>query len=57
MNSRIQNLLNILTLVSMESSRLVIFSKSGKFITNFNVLHCLSLSETLFWPGVEYQSL
>ena len=42
----------------MESSHLVIFSTSGKFITKFNVLGCISLSETLFWtgPGVEYQS-
>ena len=37
----------ILTLVSMESSHLVIFSTSGKFITKFNVLRCISLSETL----------
>ena len=35
------NLLIILTLVSMESSNLVIFSTSGKFITKFNVLHCI----------------
>ena len=35
----------------MESSQLVIFSTSGKFITKFNVLHCISLSETLFWTG------
>ena len=34
----------ILTLVSMESSHLVIFSTSGKFITKFNVLRCISLS-------------
>ena len=42
----------------MESSHLVIFSTSGKFITKFNVLGCISLSETLFWTGagVEYQS-
>ena len=42
----------------MESSHLVIFSTSGKFITKFNVLYCISLSETLFGqgPGVEYQS-
>ena len=42
----------------MESHHLVIFSTSGKFITKFNVLRCISLSETLFWtgPGVEYQS-
>ena len=33
----------------MESSHLVIFSTSGKFITKFNVLRCISLSETLFW--------
>ena len=32
----------------MESSHLVIFSTSGKFITKFNVLR---LSETLFWTG------
>ena len=51
MNSRVQNLLIILTLVSMESSHLVIFVTSGKFITKFNVLHCVSLSETLFWTG------
>ena len=36
----------------MESSHLVIFSTSGKFITKFNVLRCISLSETLFWTGV-----
>ena len=36
MNSRVQNLLITLTLVSMESSHLVIFSTSGKFITKFN---------------------
>ena len=35
----------------MESSHLVIFSTSGKFITKFNVLRCISLSETLFWAG------
>ena len=35
----------------MESSHLVIFSTSGKFITKFNVLCCISLSETLFWTG------
>ena len=51
MNSRVQNLLIILTLVSMESSHLVIFSRSGKFITKFNVLRCISSSETLFWTG------
>ena len=53
MNSRVYNLLIILTLVSMESSHLVIVSTSGKFITKFNVLHvhCISLSETLFWTG------
>ena len=33
----------------MESSHLVIFSTSGKFITKLNVLRCISLSETLFW--------
>ena len=51
MNSRAQNLLIIPILVSMESSHLVIFSTSGKFITKFNVLRCISLSETLFWTG------
>ena len=35
----------------MESSHLVIFSTSGKFITKFNVLRCISLSETLLWTG------
>ena len=35
----------------MESSNLVIFSTSGKFITKFNVLRCITLSETLFWTG------
>ena len=35
----------------MESSHSVIFSTSGKFITKFNVLRCISLSETLFWTG------
>ena len=35
----------------MESSHLVIFCTSGKFITKFNVLLCISLSETLFWTG------
>ena len=35
----------------MESNHLVIFSTSGKFITQFNVLRCISLSETLFWTG------
>ena len=35
----------------MESNHLVIFSTSGKFITEFNVLSCISLSETLFWTG------
>ena len=35
----------------MESIHLVIFSTSGKFITKFNVLRCISLSETLFWTG------
>ena len=35
----------------MESSHLVIFSTSGKFITKFNALRCISLSETLFWKG------
>ena len=51
MNSRVWNLLIILTLVSIESSYLVIFSTSGKFITKFNVLRCISLSEPLFWTG------
>ena len=37
--------------MSMESSYLVIFSTPGKFITKFNVLRCISLSETLFWTG------
>ena len=35
----------------MESSYLVIFSTAGKFITKFNVLRCINLSETLFWTG------
>ena len=35
----------------MESSHLVKFSTSGKFIAKFNVLRCISLSETLFWTG------
>ena len=35
----------------MESSHLVIFSTSGNFIKKFNVLGCISLSETLFWTG------
>ena len=35
----------------MDSSHLVIFSKSGKFIMKFNVLRCINLSETLFWTG------
>ena len=35
----------------MESSHLVIFSTSGKFMTKFNVLRCISLSGTLFWTG------
>ena len=35
----------------MESSHLVIFSTSGKFIMKFNVLRFISLSETLFWTG------
>ena len=37
----------------MESSHLVIFSTSGKFSTKFNVLCCMSLSETLFWTGAK----
>ena len=36
----------------MESSHLGTFSTSGKFITQFNVLRCINLSETLFWTGV-----
>ena len=52
MNSRKLNLLIILTLVSMEPRHLVIFSTCGKFITKFNVLRCINLSETLFWTGV-----
>ena len=36
----------------MESSHLVIFTTSGKFITKFIVLWCISLRETLFWTGV-----
>ena len=28
--------------MSMESSHLVIFPTAGKFITKFNVLHCIS---------------
>ena len=36
---------------SMESSHLVKFSTSGKFIRKFNVLRCISLSETLFSTG------
>ena len=39
----------ILTLVSMESSHLVIFLTSDKFLRKFNVLCCISLRETLFW--------
>ena len=35
----------------MGSSHLVIFSTFGKFITKFNVLRCISLSETLFLTG------
>ena len=35
----------------MESSHLVTFSTSAKFITKFNVLRCISLSETLSWTG------
>ena len=41
MNSRVWNLLIILTEVSMESSHLVIFSTSGKSFTKFNVLRCI----------------
>ena len=37
----------ILTLVSMESSHLVKFLTSGKFITKFNVLRCISSSNVL----------
>ena len=39
----------------MESSHLVIFLTSGKFIMKFNVLRCISLSETLFWTGARGQ--
>ena len=53
MNSRVSNLLIILTLVSMESSHLVIFLTSGKFIMKFNVLRCIGFSETLFWTGAK----
>ena len=35
----------------MESSHLVIFLTSGKFIKKINVLIWMSLSETLFWTG------
>ena len=35
----------------MESNHLVIFSTFGKFITKFNILLCISLSEALFWTG------
>ena len=35
----------------MESSHLVKVSTIGKFIRKFNVLLCISLSETLFWTG------
>ena len=35
----------------MESSHLVIFSTSGKFITKCNVLRIIGLSETIFWTG------
>ena len=35
----------------MESVYLATFSTSGKFITKFNVLRCISSSETLFWTG------
>ena len=41
----------------MESSHLVIFSTSGKFITKFNVLRYISLSETLFWTGADTNHL
>ena len=41
MNSRVWNLLIILTEVSTESSHLVIFSTFG-FIKKFNVLPCIS---------------
>ena len=37
----------------MESSHLVVFSTSGKFITKFNVLRFICLSETLFWTGAK----
>ena len=49
MNSRAENLLIILTLVSMESSHLVIFLTSGKFITKFNILCCISLRGGGYW--------
>ena len=39
----------------MESSHLVKFSTSGKFITKFNVLRRISLSETLFSTGATGQ--
>ena len=39
----------------MESSHLVKFSTSGNFITEFNVLRCISLSETPFWTGAKGQ--
>ena len=43
----------------MESSHLVIFSTSGKFITNFNVLCLVALasSETQFWTGSDTSHL
>ena len=39
----------------MESSHLVKFSISGKFITKFNVLRCISFSEKLVWTGARGQ--
>ena len=51
MNFRVQNLLIILTLVSMGPSHQVKFPTSGKFITKFNVLRSIGFSETLFWRG------
>ena len=39
----------------MESSHLVIFSTSGKFITKFSVLRCIASGETLFWTGARGQ--
>ena len=47
MNSSVSNRLIIVTLVSMESSHLVIFSTSVKFITKFNVLRCIKSNTIL----------